>query len=174
MHPLHNLIGQILVGTEMAGGEPLLGKDCGGDQYIQLFCNERAARASRFCSIDAAVRKNGELKTIIEIEETDIRPIALCGKAFASALASHFIHKGVIYPIAARATFIQIIDTSKLSSRSSKLDQCRYLLESVRKTLSTIGGSLRGYEIFHGDIAEFESAAAQLELRDTLQEASSL
>jgi len=157
MHPLHKLIAQILVGTEMDSGEPLLGKDCGGDQYIQLFCNDRVARASRFCSIDAAVWKNDELKIIIEIEESDIRPIALCGKAFASALVSHFIHKGVSYPIASRATFIQIIDASKLSSRSSKLDQCRYLLESIRNTLSTIGGSLRGYEIFHGDIAEFEN-----------------
>jgi hypothetical protein len=174
MHPLHKLIGQILVRTEMESGEPLLGKDCGGDQHVQLFCNNRAARASRFCSIDAAVRTNDELKIIIEIEESDIRPVALLGKVSASARASHCIHKRVIYPIAARAPFIQVIDTRKLSSRSSKLDQCRYLLESVRNTLSTTGGSLRGYEIFHRDIAEFERPAAQSELQDSLREAISL
>lgn len=169
MHPLHKLISEIVVGAEIPGGQPLLGKDCGGDQHIQLFCIGKAARATRFCSIDAAMLKDEEVKVIIEIEESDMRPMALCGKVFVSALASHFIHRGKMYPIAANASFIQVIDTRKLSSLSSKLTQCVHLRESIRNTISTIGNLQ--YEIFHSDIAEFERAEAQRELQDHLREA---
>src|ERR1700733_3166050 len=174
MHPLHRLIAQILVGTEMVGGQPLLGKDCGGNQHIQLFCGGQAARATRFCSVDAIVLKEGKVKIVIEIEERDIRPTALCGKVVVSCLASHFIHQGTSFPLAEDDMFLQVMDTSKLSSNASKLDQCRYLNEAIRKTLSTGVGNLREYELFYGDIAEFERPEAQLELRDSLRDATSI
>ena len=61
-------------------------------------------------------------KIAIQIEESDIRPTALCGKVFVSALASHFIHQGTSFPLAGPVTFVQVIDTSKLSTNASKLD----------------------------------------------------
>jgi hypothetical protein len=89
MHLLHILIGEIILGAELTGCEPILGKDCGGDQYIQLFCDSRSEMATRFCSVDAIVLKDGQVKIIIEIEESDIRPAALSGKLFVSAHTSH-------------------------------------------------------------------------------------
>jgi hypothetical protein len=173
MHPLHKLIGEIILATEIPDCQAILGKDCGGSQHIQLFCNGQAASATRFCSADAAVFKDDAVKVLIEIEESDIRPVALCGKVFASALVSHSNHRGKSYPVAPGVSFIQVIDTSKLSSRSSKLAQCLYLRESVRNRISISGGSLQHYEIFHGDIAEFERTEAQRELQDYLREAVS-
>ena len=172
MHPLHKLIAKIILETELPGAHPVLGKDCGGDQQIQLFCNGQAARATRFCSVDAAVLKDGEVKIIIEIEESDIRPTALCGKVFVSAHASHFIHRGKSYPIAAHASFMQVIDTRKLSPRSSKLTQCSHLTELIRNTLSANDRHME-YDIFYGDVAEFEQMEPRQELQNHLRAAGS-
>ena len=174
MHLLHILIGEIILGAALSGCGPILGKDCGGDQYIQLFCNSRAKMATRFCSVDAIVMKDGKVKTIIEIEESDIRPMALSGKVFVSSLATHFNHGGKSYPIAPHVSFIQIIDTKKLSPGSSKLLQCEHLREGIRNSISLTGGSVKDYEIFHGDIAEFERVEAQREFQEYLRAASSL
>lgn len=167
MHLLHTLIAKIILETDLPDCEVILGNDCGGDQYIQLFCNDRGTRASRFCSIDAMIVQKGNAKVLVEIEESDIRPVALCGKVFVAAHSSHFIHKGKAFPIAPSASFVQVIDTKNLSERSSKLDQCRYLRGAICNTLSK-NGTIRDYEIFHGDIAEFERLEAQQELRDHL------
>lgn len=173
MHPLHKLIGEIIRATEIPDCQPILGKDCGGNHNIQLFCSENAELATRFCSIDAAVLKNGEVKAVFEIEESDIRPVALCGKIFVSAHSSHFVHRGKRYPIASCCSFVQVIDTKKLPSRSSKLAQCWNLAELIRITLSTDRRKM-GYDIFHGDIAEFERPEAQQELQAHLRAATSL
>jgi hypothetical protein len=172
MHLLHIVIGKIILAAELTGCEPILGKDCGGYQNIQLFCDSRAGMATRFSSVDAVVLKDGQVKIIIEIEESDIRPVALSGKLFVSAHTSHFIRRGKRYPIAPRASFIQVIDTRKLSPYSSKLAQCRNLIELMRNTLLASGRNIE-YDIFHGDIAEFERPEAQQELHDHLRAASS-
>jgi len=170
MHPLHIIIAKIILGTKMAGCQVILGKDCGGDQNIQLFCKCEAEMATRFCSVDAIVLKNGQVKVIVEIEESDIRPVALSGKAFVSSHASYFIHRNQSFPIAFGASFVQVIDTRKLSKRSSKLTQCQYLRDAIRSTLSK-NGNIRHYEVFHGDIAEFERPGPQQELRDHIRTA---
>jgi hypothetical protein len=118
MHLLHILIGEIILGAKLSGWEPILGKDCGGDRYIQLFCNSRAEMATRFCSVDAVVLKDGKVKIIIEIEESDIRPMALSGKVFVSALATHFNHRRNSYPSWSR-TMLPMKKSSR--NRSSAL-----------------------------------------------------
>lgn len=166
MHPLHKLIGKILTTMQIPEGRVILDMACGGDQHIQLFCTDRASRESRYCFVDAAILQHDKVKVIFEIEESDIRPAALCGKVFVSALASYFIHRSVEYPMAEKTAFVQIIDTRKLSPDSSKIDQCRYLSQSIVDSLQLLGKPLQNYQIFHGDIAEFQSAKAQEELRE--------
>ena len=161
------------LGAALSGCQVILGKDCGGAQYIQLFCNSRAEFATRLCSVDAVVIKGGEVVAIIEIEESDIRPMALCGKVSVSAHASYFIHRRQAHPIAHRVAFVQVIDTKKLSEGSSKVAQCQNLLELNRNSLSA-GDKDVAYDIFHGDIAEFERPEAQRELQEHLLETISL
>jgi hypothetical protein len=172
MHPLHILIGNIILGAAMSGCEVILGKDCGGDQNIQLLCSSEAEMATRFCSVDAIILKNGQVITIIEIEESDKRPVALCGKVLVSALAANFNHQGTRYPIAAHASFVQVIDTRKLKRNSSKLAQCWHLAELIRSNLQNHDRKM-AYEIFHGNITEFERPEAQQELQDHLRAACS-
>jgi hypothetical protein len=168
MHKLHVWIGEILKEIGVPGCEVILGKDCGGDNSIQLFCKDWPAMATRFLLPDAAVLKDGELKGIVEIEESDIRPLALSGKVFASAFASHSSYRGTTYPVAAYAFFVQVIDTSKLSARSSKLAQCSYLRESIRDTMRRSGWNLdaetlerRPYEPVKGTIVRPGQAYSQ-------------
>lgn len=118
----------------------ITGKDCGGTQNIQLFCKDNASRGTCYCCVDEAILKNHQVKVVVEIEESDIRPVALFGKVCVSALSSHFIHKGAIYPMAERMWFVQIIDTKKLSAKSSKLQQCLHLTDSVRRVLKCLRG----------------------------------
>jgi hypothetical protein len=167
MHLLHILIARIILEADLPDCEVILGNDCGGDQYIQLFCEGRAESATRLCSVDAIVLKGGNVIAIIEIEESDIRPMALCGKVLVSILARQFVHRGQSYPIAAHASFVQVVDSRKLSSRSSKSAQCERLIISIRDLLSKSGRNME-YDIFFGDIAEFERPEAQQELQQHL------
>jgi hypothetical protein len=40
--------------------------------------------------VDAAIILNGEIKIVIEIEESNIRPLHLCGKALATAVSRYY------------------------------------------------------------------------------------
>ena len=91
-----------------------------------------------------------------------------------STLATYFNHRRKSYPIAPHASFIQVIDTKKLSPGSSKLLQCQHLREGIRSSISLTGGSVKDYEIFHGDIGEFGRVEAQREFQEYLRAASSL
>lgn len=165
MHPLHITIGRIILGGDLPGCQVILGKDCGGDQYVQLFCDGRAEFATRLCSVDAIIIRDGKVVVIIEVEESDMRPVVLCGKVLVSALAVNFNHQGTCYPIAADASFVQVIDTRKLKPNSSKLAQCWHLAELIRSNLQNHDRKM-AYDIFHGDIAEFERPEAQRELQE--------
>jgi hypothetical protein len=171
MHPLHKLIGDILTGIEIPDCKVILDKACGGDQWIQLFCGDNAARRTRYCAVDAAILKNNEVKVIVEIEESDIRPVAVCGKAFISAISSHFIHKSNIYPMADRVSFVQVIDTRKLSPISSKFAQLQFLSESIGASLTQLSKHIRSYQIFYGDVVEFRKPEAAGELVEHIRQA---
>lgn len=173
MHPLHELIANIVADAKTQDVRAVFGKDCGGTQKIQLFCTNRATRENLFCEVDAVVLKRDEVKVIVEIEETDIRPVALCGKVFASALASHFIDESGVYPMAERVSFVQVIDTKKLSPSSSKLRQCVNLAASIQPHIEEVGRSMQSYQIFYGDLAEFERSKPQRELVEYLLDAVS-
>jgi len=173
MHPLHVLIGKIILLMEMEIPDcrVILGKDCGGNQNIQLFCSENAERATHFCSVDATILLAGQVVAILEIEEEGgIRPGNLFGKVFASAHASHFIDGGETSSIASGCAFVQVIDTGNLPRSSKKLEQCLHLSESIKPALMACPTKL-AYQIFYGDLAEFERPEAQQELQDHLRAA---
>ena len=61
-------------------------------------------------------------------------------------------------------------DVDAIAEITSKLTQCQYLRDAIRSTLSK-NGNIRHYEVFHGDIAEFERPGPQQELRDHIRTA---
>jgi len=127
------------------------------NQRIQLFCKNEKSHKSCVCYVDAVVLLNEQVKVIVEIEESDIRPVHLCGKVFVSALATHFIHRQDCYRMADRVFFVQVIDTSSKSETASKLPQCRNLEPLIQGFLRAGNVNIQ-YDIFYGGISQFECA----------------
>jgi hypothetical protein len=136
-HPLHQIIGRAL--TARFGTRPdtvvLLDPACGGTEHVQLFCSEPLTCASRFCKVDAAIAHCGEVRVVIETEESNIAPVQLGGKVFAASHGRLCKGRSGVFPVGADLLFVQIIDTEKLPANSTKLDQCRKLLSCWRSFL---------------------------------------
>jgi hypothetical protein len=91
MHGQHKAVGDVLRSIEYPGTEPgtelLLDAACGGKgSQIRLYGHELGGRRSSLAYIDAALVVNGEIKVVVEIEYSNVRPLYLCGKVFATAL----------------------------------------------------------------------------------------
>jgi trans-aconitate methyltransferase len=169
-HPLHRLIGEIVSQVHVTNAEVVLDMACGGQQKVQLFCSEERSFQSCLCHVDAAILFNDRLKVIIEIEESDIRPVHLCGKVFVTALATHFIHRTKCRQMADNVSFIQVIDTSNKSENASKLPQCRFLESRIQNLLHSASINMR-YDIFYGGIAQFQGIEDQTELLEHIRHA---
>ena len=169
-HPLHKLIGDIVRGLDAPNTKVILDKACGGEQKVQLFCTDAKSYKSCLCHVDAAIPFNDQVKVIIEIEESDIRPVHLCGKVLVSALATHFIHRNKPYRMADTVFFVQVIDTSGKPDSASKLPQCRYLEPSIQNLLRASNAPLR-YDIFYGGVNQFQCGADQQELMNHIRHA---
>ena len=170
-HPLHQIVGEAL--TTKLGNQPdtvvLLDRACGGTENVQLFCSEPLTFASRLCKVDAAIAHCGEVKVVIEIEESNIAPVQLGGKVFAPSLCRVCKGRSGVFPVGADLLFVQIIDVAKLPGNSAKLDQCRKLLQIVPSGLSNAERRLR-YAIHYGTVEMFQKIADQLELLDDITE----
>src|ERR1039458_8254185 len=169
-HPLHKLIGDIVSGLDAPNTKVVLDKACGGEQKIQLFCTDASSYKSCLCHVDAAILFNDQVKVIIEVEESDIRPVHLCGKVFVSALATHYIHRKKPYRMADTVFFVQVIDTSDKPDNASKLPQCRYLETSIQNLLCVSNTPLQ-WDIFYGGASRFQRSEDQQELMSHIRHA---
>ena len=134
---------------------------CGGDQQIPLFLSKKKSRKTECCDVDLLVLKNRKIVIIVEIEESNVRPTQVCGKYLTAALARYYVHEtGNDEPLGMHdsATFIQIMDSSKLKGRSSKFIQWQKLERSIQDILPVEGSSITNYRLFYGDKADFENA----------------
>ena len=140
-HPVHEKVGKIFkeaIPTE-SNLTLLLDQVCGGTEHIPLFCSPEKSRANVFCNVDLLLLKNDEVKIIVEIEESDVKPTQICGKMLTSALSSHYIHQNSgnkPVKMADSVLFIQVVDTSSLViDRTAKVGQWRALEKSIRNVL---------------------------------------
>jgi hypothetical protein len=73
------------------------------------------------------------------------------------------MHRNERYGMADKVFFVQVIDTSSKSDRSSKLPQCRYLEPLIQNLLHGSGTNIQ-YDIFYGGVSQFEVDADQQQL----------
>ena len=169
-HNLHKTIGE-LISDAFLELEIVKDPACGGDQLVSLFCNEQKSRKTKYADVDMVILKDGRVKVIIEIEESDIRPVYICGKFLVSALSNYFIHDryGVV-EMDDSVLFLQILDSSKLKhDRTSKLEQFKNLEKSIQGVIPLKGSSIDSYRIFYGDISEFTDGEVKNELIDCIR-----
>jgi hypothetical protein len=146
----------------------MLASECGGTEDVQLFCSEPLTCASRLCKADAAIAQRGEINIILEIEESNIAPAQLVGKALLPAVCCLCKGRSGVFPVSADLLVVQVIDTGGLSGNSTKLDQCRKLLQIIPSSLATTKPRLN-YAIHYGTVEMFKARSEQLALLDDIR-----
>lgn len=163
MHSLHKRISKLIDNTFKACPTIKIVKDpdCNWNdekelQRIPLFCSNDKSRYTRYCCVDLLILKNGKVRGIIEIEESNIKPTQVCGKFLTSAMSKCYIHKndGGVVDIAESAFFIHVLDSSKLRGKSVKSKQFDNLEKSIKGIIPLNGSRIKNYRLLyikHGD-----------------------
>jgi len=115
----------------------ILDQACGGKQNIPLFSSRKKTRSTEICDVDILILKNGKIKVIFEIEESDVGPTQVCGKFLTSALSSYHISRdNKTYAMDKSVLFLQILDTSKLKSdKTKKVKQWENIEKSIKRVI---------------------------------------
>lgn len=172
-HNLHKTIGDI-ISNAFLSYEVVKDPACGGDQLVSLFCNDLKSRGTKYADVDIIILKDGRVKVIIEIEESDIKPVQICGKFLVSALSKYFIHdKYGAVEMDDSVLFLQILDSSKLKiDKTSKLEQFKNIEKSIQSIIPIKNSRIDNYRLFSGDVSEFvEDGGLKNELINCIREA---
>jgi hypothetical protein len=153
MHnPLHLAVAEELQKKLVGRGELIRDLACGGAQHIPLFIGLSKGLDNRVCDVDLLIILNGQIRVIVEIEESGFLPTKICGKFLQSAIATHFIHNsqsGHAIPYCNRVVFIQVLDGSKcLKQGSQKILQGKLIEQKIRSMLPLKGSSITNYHLF--------------------------
>ncbi len=98
--------------------------------------------------------KNGKIKVIVEIEESDVKPTQICGKLLTSALSNFYIYESNANQsigMADSILFIQIVDTSKTFRTEAKRSQWKTLEKSINHILPIKGSKITMYRLLTTD-----------------------
>ena len=150
-HAFHKLVGDKLK-SKFDG--VLLDSACGGDHTLPLFYGTKKSWGTKFCNPDIIIIKNEQIKILIEIEESNIKPHQVCGKLLTSALATHYIYQEDTIEMNEKVLFIQILDHSKIKGNARK-DQRTNLEKAICNILPVKGSKITDYKIMAGHIANF-------------------
>ena len=177
MHPLHFQVGELfnelLKDSLMTGYSLMLDEACGGAQRVPLFVSSEKSRKNEFCNVDFLVIHDGDIRAIVEIEESNVKPVHVFGKFLASAVSRFYIHDylGGAMGYGEDVVFIQFVDTSKLKrGRSSKVEQWRNICDSIRSVVPLNGSRIARYELFDVNVEEIRDAEMREKLKIRLIE----
>lgn len=167
-HPFHKLIGDIFnrENFPIKGIKILKDTACGGEHTLPLFCSEERSYATRYSCVDLLILREQKVKVIMEIEESNVKPIHIFGKFLTSAMAKYYIYGKEKYEMDESILFIQILDFSKQKNVSIRKAQWINIEESIRAILPFEGTSIREYAIFYGYQSDFKKG----EKKDNLVE----
>jgi hypothetical protein len=102
--------------------------------------------------------KSNEVRVIVEIEKSNVKPVQICGKLLASALSSHYVYgKTEPIPMHGSVLFVQVIDASELKLGNRKVQQCKNLERVIQKTPPIKDSRIRDYKLSCGDRNDFGS-----------------
>jgi hypothetical protein len=151
-HPLHVAVADAVAQVLLDRGELIRDPACGGEHQLPLFVGSAKGRHTRMCNVDLLVVSRGQVRVIMEIEESGFLPTKICGKFLQSAIASHFVHDsqpaGPV-PYGKRVLFVQVIDGSKcLKPGSRKEPQAALIERKIREMLPLGGGGVTDYGLF--------------------------
>jgi len=160
-HPLHEAIGRLFDQRALPGVEIRKDTACQPTKRkrITLSLGAGADRA-QVCFVDLIAVKPGKSMVIIEIEESNVKPVQIFGKFLASALSTH---QGESRIDRLPLLFIQVVDTSALKLGKSKKG---YQWSSVKAAIKEHARKwpdrrIVYYELLEGRPTEFEPGSEQ-------------
>ena len=167
-HVLHEKLGKTI--RDSFSGEPkykvMLDSACGGNSTLPLFTSCKRTNENRICHVDILIVKDGKVRAIIEIEESDVKPNQICGKFLTSALASYYSgEEDTAVPLDAPIAFIQVLDESKLKiDKTKKPGQWGNIEKAICRILPVGNSQINVYKIFgfNGSEDQYEKQAARL------------
>jgi len=131
-HPLHLAVAKELQQRLSSRGDLFKDTACGGAQHLPLFIGSTKSRDTRMCEVDLLIVSEGQVRVIIEIEESGFLPTIICGKFLQSAIATHFIHNSLAesaIPYGKHVLFVQVLDGSKCLKQDTRKDAQGKLIE---------------------------------------------
>ena len=170
-HPFHQLIGDII--SENISGEGLrILKDpaCDPDGHVlPLYYSkvedegERVtinnSRSRIFTNVDLLILKKNKIKVIIEIEESNVKPIHIFGKFFAAAFSSFYSHHTEdqnFIEMADSVLFVQILDTENIKiDKTQKIKQWENIKKSIKEIIPIADSKTKKYRLLYGKASEF-------------------
>lgn len=154
-HELHQVVGKLISEAGLSG-DVLADSACGGSHRLPLFCNTNRSWKTEMCNVDMLILKSNKVRVIVEIEESNVKPVQICGKFLASALCSHYIYgSDPPVPMDDSVLFIQILDTSELKPGTAKIDQWEIIEKLVQRTIPVKDSRISQYVMIHGDQNQF-------------------
>jgi|ERR1700733_3518706 hypothetical protein len=170
MYELHRAVGTVLRSIEYPNMQVLLDAACGGQgKQLRLYGGETTGGDSFLASVDAAVILNDEIRVVMVVELSNVRPLYLCGKVFATALSNYHSRK-VRIPLADRMMFIQVIQHRDLQpriwseavgyrkrKRTFRLPQYVHLEREINRLLQDTKSRIRRYVFHYGSSESFVS-----------------
>jgi hypothetical protein len=154
-HPFHLKIGKLVNRLGLSLAEIRKDPACENDSpgVVTLLHNDDSG-AVRFCQVDILITLPDKV-VIVEIEESNVKPVHIFGKFFASASSTHSGTKEISkLPL----LFIQVLDTSKLNLKEGKKggqwDRIQGILISHAEKWP---GRKVQYKMFRGGPADFEA-----------------
>jgi hypothetical protein len=150
-HSFHLAVAKELDRQRAGRGKLFQDPACGGPQHLSLFVGGVNKRESHMCDADMLMISEGQVRVIIEIEESGFIPTKICGKFLQSVFATHFIQDSRpehIFPYGKRVLFIQVLDGSKFNKTgTSKYLQAGLIEEKIRDLLTIIGSTIIDYHL---------------------------
>lgn len=154
-HPLHLAIANSLEAKLNSNAKLIRDPACGGSHQIPLFIGVPKHRENRMCQVDLLIIKEGRVRVIIEIEESEFIPTKICGKFLQAALATHLIHDSQIppeVPYSKEVLFVQVLDGSKcLPPHTKKDSQAELIKERINGMIRLGWSEVTNYRLFFVD-----------------------
>lgn len=117
-------------------GDVLADSACGGRHRLPLYCNAKSLK-TELCNVDMLILQSNSVRVILEIEESNVKPVQIFGKFLASALSTHYIYRNTPpAPMAESVLFIQILDRSKLKEGTKKIEQWENIEKLIQNMIS--------------------------------------
>jgi hypothetical protein len=159
MDDIHKAVGKILLDLSIPGTEVMLDSACGGPTTVPFYGLDHGEGSDHIVEVDAAIVFKNEIKVVVEIDASDLRPVALCGKVLATAISNHFRLGKVSIPLSDSLLFIQVVQHSADKTNTSKLRQCKYMAREIKKCLVAAKNRITEYSFHYATTEDFAAEA---------------